>query len=137
MKNLTPEQVADKHASRLTAAIPDVIAGINAVTVNPMETAAAASGKWIASLMQAEAKWKRNIGKVTLEEWKRQTADKGAPRIAAGIQAARAKQVDFYSRLLPFEATLQAKVNAMADTTLQDSIAKVTAWMTGMQDFQN
>jgi hypothetical protein len=43
----------------------------------------------------------------------------------------------FYNKLLPFEEKLRTQVRAMPDVTIQDSIARSTAWITGMSQFDS
>jgi len=137
MPKLTPAEAHEKWKNRLTSAVPDVKAGIDRVTESPMVKAAAKEDKWFAGLQRAksEGRFKRGLLNVSLEEWKAKARDVGADRIPAGAAAAQAKQTAFYSKLFPYEETLQAKINAMPDVTIQDSIARATAWMVGMSQF--
>ena len=137
MPKLTPAEAHEKWKNRLTAAIPDVKAGIDRVTESPMAKAAKAEDKWIAGLNAAKAsgKYRRGLLAVSLEEWKEKARDIGADRIIAGAAGAGAKQTAFYAKLFPFEEALQAKVNAMPNVSLADSVARSTAWITGMAGF--
>jgi hypothetical protein len=71
----------------------------------------------------------------SLEAWRTKARDVGADRIPAGAAAASEKMVSFFSKLLPFEDKLQAQIKGMPDTTTQDSIARATAWINGMSNF--
>ena len=134
---ITPEQFADKHARRLKGAVDDIRAGVQAVTESPTAKAAAKQDKMLARLQEAvnSGKWGARLKAVTLDEWKDKTINLGINRIAAGIDAAHAKQVAFASKLLPFETALQGTVNKMPDLTLEDSISRMTAWCRGMSKF--
>ena len=134
---VTAEEYAEKHARRLKGAVEDIRRGVERVTEAPTAKAADKQDKMIANLQAAvsSGKWARRLRAVTLEEWKDKTLGKGIGRIAAGIDAAHAKQVDFAVQLLAFEETLKVKVDAMSDMTLEDSIAKMTAWARGMSKF--
>jgi hypothetical protein len=74
---------------------------------------------------------------VSLEQWKTKARDIGADRIPAGAAAAEQKMTGFYNKLLPFEEKLRTQVRAMPDVTIQDSIARSTAWITGMSQFDS
>lgn len=137
MPKLTPAEAHEKWKNRLTSAIPDVKAGIDRVTESPTAKAAAKEDKWFAGLQRAKAsgKFKRGLLAVSLEEWKTKARDVGADRIPAGAAAAKDKQTTFYGKLFPYEETLQAKIKAMPDTTIQDSVARASAWIMGMSNF--
>jgi len=135
---LTPQQFQEKHNRRLKAAIPDITTGVNAVTASPTIAAAAKQAKMLDRLSAAvnSGKWATNLRAVTLEQWKSATVTKGIPRIAGGIDGAADKVVSFATRLLPFESTLMGTINTMPDVTLEDSIARMTAWVRGMTTFR-
>ena len=137
MARLTAAETYQKWGSRLTNAVPDVKAGVNRVTESPTAKAAQKEDKWFAGLQRAKqsGKFRRGLLGVSLEEWKMKTADVGADRIPAGVAAAEKKSTDFYAKLLPFEDKLAAKVRAMPDTTLQDSISRASTWILGMAEF--
>lgn len=131
---ITPEEFAEKHARRLKQAIPDMQKGIERVTVNPTEKAAAKKQKMQANLNEAlnNGKWEAGLRRVSLEDWKKAILGKGLQRVSAGIDGAHDKVVAFATVLLPFEASLQAKINAMPDLSIQDSVARSTEWIMGM-----
>ena len=72
---------------------------------------------------------------ISLQEWQKQTAEVGAQRIPSGAAAAEGKMEKFYGKLFPFEEGLQKKVKSMPNVTLQDSVSRATAWITGMAEF--
>jgi hypothetical protein len=137
-KNLTPEQVAEKHARRTKAAQQDMVAGVNAVTSNPAEKAIKKKDKlvnnWNAAIQSG--KWERGMGRVTLEGWKKAMVEKGAGRVAAGIDASIGKTTEFFSQLLPFQADLSAKIEKMPDLTIEDSVARSAEFIRGMSKFK-
>ena len=134
---LSPEEYAEKHARNLKASVPDIRAGVARVTESPTAKAAAQQDKMIARLQEAVAsgKWAAGLRRVSLEEWKDKTLNKGVGRIAAGIDAAHDKVVAFASDLIPFENTLMGRIDAMPDLTLEDSIQRATEWIRGMAKF--
>jgi hypothetical protein len=135
---LTPQQFQEKHNRRLKAAIPDITTGVAAVTASPTIAAAAKQAKMLDRLTTAvtSGKWAASLRAVTLEQWKSATTTKGIPRIAGGIDGAADKVTAFATRLLPFEATLMGTIATMPDVTLEDSIARMTAWVRGMTTFR-
>lgn len=128
------QQYQEKQARRLKASIEDIKAGIDRVTEAPTAKAAAKQTKMIQNLTAAvnSGKWANSLKAVTLEQWKDKAKNKGVDRIAAGIDGAKDKVISFAEKLLAHEATLQNQVNGMPDLTLEDSIARATAWMRGM-----
>jgi hypothetical protein len=102
-----------------------------------MQKSAAAEDKWFMNIQKAHnsGKRKRALLNVTLQEWQDKTANVGAQRIPSGAAAAEGKVEKFYSKLFPFEDNLQKKVKAMPDVSLSDSVARATAWITGMAEF--
>jgi len=137
MPKLDANTTYEKWKNRLTGDIQAVKDGIDRVTENPMAKAAAKEDKWFANLQRAKSqgRFKRGLMSVSLDEWKAKARDVGADRIPAGAAAAEGKMKTFYGKLLSYEAGLQKQVNAMPDTTIQDSIARATAWINGMSNF--
>lgn len=135
---LTPEEFAEKHARRLKGSIEDVRAGIARVTEAPTAKAAAKQDKMLNNLTESvrSGKWARRLRSVTLEEWKQAAAEIGTARIAAGIDAARQKQIDFATQLFAYQNALLGQIEKMPDLTLEDSINRAVAWMRGMSKFE-
>jgi len=135
---ITPQEYADKHARRLKASVDDIRTGVSRVTESPTAKAAAKQDKMLANLQAAvqSGKWKRGLERVTLEEWKKKTLEKGIGRIAQGIDSVRDQQVDFATQLFAFENGLLGKIDTMADLTLEDSISRATEWIRGMAKFE-
>jgi len=80
--------------------------------------------------------WAKRLNAVSLEDWKSKAKDVGVNRIAAGIDAAHAKQVSFYSKLLPAVDAAKAKLAGMPDTTLEDNINRMTTYIREMNKFK-
>jgi len=135
---MTPQQYAEKHARRLKGATEDIRRGVAAVTVSPTIKAAESQDKMLSRLQESvqSGKWARGLRRVTLEEWKSKTLDKGIGRIAAGIDAAQPKMIEFATDLLAYENTLMGEVERLPDLTLEDSISRMTHWVRGMAKFQ-
>ncbi len=135
---LSPDQYVAKHAQRTKAAVPDYTSGVQNVTASPTAAAAAKQQKMVANLTEAvnSGKWKAGLQRVSLEDWKSAAINKGAGRIAAGIDGAAPKVLGFAQQLLPFEASLQESVAKMPDLTLEDSVNRASTWIRGMSKFQ-
>jgi hypothetical protein len=80
--------------------------------------------------------WKRRLQAVTLDEWKTKARDVGVNRIAAGIDAAHSKQVEFYSKLLPAVDAAKTKINSMPDVSLEDNINRMSTYVREMAKFR-
>ena len=138
MAKLTAAQFQEKHARRLKASVEDVRQGIDRVTENPTEKAAAKQEKMLTNLTNAvnSGKWAAGLKRVTLEQWKRQTRDVGVNRIAAGIDAAKDKVTAFAEDLLPHIDRGLEKIKAMPDTTLDDNINRMTSFVRHMAELK-
>lgn len=135
---ITAAEFQEKHNRRLKAAITDMESGVNRVSVSPTSEAAKKQAKMIANLTARvnDGTWAARLNKVPLDEWKSKMISKGLPRVAGGIDAAAGKVVDFANQLLPFVATAQAKVKAMPDMTIEDSVNRASTMIREMSKFR-
>jgi len=135
---VTPEEFADKHASRLQGATEDIRRGVNRVTEAPGIKAAAQQDKMKARLVASidSGKWAQRVKAVTLDDWKRKMINKGIPAIATGVVEARDKIVDFASQLLPAIEKAQGTLTNMPSVTLDQNIARMTKFVTEMAKFK-
>jgi hypothetical protein len=131
---LDPANMSRKWADRLKNAQSDIIAGVNAVTENPMAKAAKRADKMKANLIKAvdDGRWAAGLNAVSLEDWRKKTTDKVAQRLAGGVDGAAAKRQAFDQWLANQINTNIAAIDAMPDMTLQDSINRMIAWTTKM-----
>lgn len=138
MARVTPEGYQEKHARRLKGAVDDIRKGVDRITENPCEQAAAKQDKMIARLTESvtTGKWARGLRKVSLDEWKTKMKDKGIPRISGGIDGAKEKVIDFARELLPHVDTGVEKIKRMPDLTIEDSINRASAFIRHMSDFR-
>ena len=138
MAKLTPAEMAEKWARNLSGATVDIRRGVERVTESPTEKAAAAQEKMLQRLTDRvnDGTWAARLRGVSLQEWKDKMLVVGVGRITAGVQAAAPKMTAFASELLSFEDTLKARIDGMPDVTLEDSIARATAWIRGMSEFR-
>jgi hypothetical protein len=134
---VTPEQFVEKHARNTTNAIQDYSAGVERVSVAPGVLAAAKQDKMLKGVQAAvqSGKWAQRVKSVTLDDWKGAAKGKGAARISDGVAGAAAKVRKFAEQFLPVVAATQAKIAAMPDLTLQDSIARMTTNVTELAKF--
>ena len=135
---ITPEEAQEKHARRLKAATEDIRRGIDRVTESPTAKAAAKADKMLQKVSESvqSGKWAAGLRRVSLEEWKEQTRDKGVNRIAAGIDASADKVTSFFTDLFGYQDKGLAEIARMPDMTLEDSISRATAWMRYMSKFR-
>lgn len=124
MARVSPAEATEKWKRNTSAATQDVIRGVKAVEQAPGAKAAAASGKWLARVSSAEAKYKQNVGAVSLADWQAAT-EAGASRIAAGVQAKAGKMERFMADFLPHLDRGRAAIAQMPTNTLEESIAKM------------
>jgi len=138
MARLTATEFQDKHSRRLKAAVEDVRRGIDRVTESPTEKAAAKQDKMLTNLTAAvsSGKWAAGLKRVTLDEWKKKARDVGVNRIAAGIDAAKDKVIDFANQILPYIDRAQSEIANMPDVTLDDNINRMNTFVRRMAQFK-
>lgn len=138
MAKLTAQEAAQKHATRTKAATEDMKKGVQKVTENPCEKAAASQDKMLAHLQESvsNGKWAAGLRKVTLEDWKTKMISKGAPRVAAGIDAALPKTTAFMNELLPAIDSAKAEISSMPSMTLEDNINRMNTYVRRMAQFR-
>ena len=138
MAKLTPKEFQEKHARRLKGAVEDMRRGVENVTEAPTAKAAAKADKMRANILASidNGKWAKGLTRVSLEEWKRKTIDKGINRVASGIDGAADKVEAFASELLPHIDAAQTKIKKMPDVTLEDNINRMTEFIRDMAKFK-
>ena len=132
------KEAADKLVRRLSGATQDVIRGVERVTEAPGIKAAAAQDLMLARVMEAitSGKWADAVSAISLPDWKKAMLDKGVPRIAQGVQAAQPKIQAFFEQLLPAVDAAKSEIESMPNLTLEDRIARSSAFQRRMADFQ-
>lgn len=135
---LTPEEYRKKHATRLKQAIEDMRQGVERVSEAPGAKAARAADKWHNRISDTATrdKWARRVSAVGLDEWKAKMIQKGLPRVSGGIDGAADKVEAFAAELFAHQNRLLQEIERMPDLTLEDSIARATAWIRGMAQFK-
>lgn len=125
MARVTPQQAAEKWKTRLSGATTEIKNGVMAVSVAPGVKAAAAKQQYLARVNAAADKWARNVSAVSLQQWQAKMVDVGIGRIATGAQANQGKMEAFMAEFLPYMDNVSARVKAMPNNSLEDSIARM------------
>lgn len=132
----TPDEVAQKWRDRTSAATSDYVAGVRRVTRAPGEQAARQAQKYLDKTRENVQKFQRNVAAVSLEEWQSAAEEKGAPRLATGVQAAAGKVAEFHQELGPHIDRGLQHLSSMPSTSLQDGIARASWWIQHMASFR-
>jgi hypothetical protein len=132
MPKLSPAALAAKWQSKTAASSEAYKAGINNVTVNPAQQAAAAKDLWISRLNEAAqaGRFEAGLAKVTLQSWKAASVDKGAANIAAGARAGAIKVEMAEREIGPQRDAIVASLPARG--TLDQNIERAAAMARGM-----
>lgn len=130
MAKTTPQEYADKWSRRLKAATPDIQRGITRVTTAPGVAAAAAAPRMLEKLTAAvmDGTWAKQVGGVTLEDWKAAFLNKGVQRIAAGVDSATPAQQEMATRLLAAVDASVAEVNRTPRGDLETNIGRAATY---------
>jgi len=138
MSKLTAAQAGDKWRRRASGATQDYVSGVQSVTTSPMAQAAAKQDKLVANFNRSitEGKWKAGLARVSLEDWKAQTANVGGSRYSGGIEAAAGKMTDFFGELLPYLDNVGSQIDKMPDTTPEDNINRMVTHARLMMKFK-
>lgn len=129
--------VAEKWARRIAGSTQDIIDGVNGVRENPAEKAIAKKQKLLTNFTAAvnDGRWERGLRRMSLDQWKTAMIQKGVNRVAQGADASKGKMAAFMNELLPYQESVRSEIDAMPDITLEDSIARMTAWTRRMSQF--
>lgn len=133
---VTPEQAADKWASRLGAATQEITQGVARVTEAPGQKAAAKFDKWLQGVQSNANKWRANVARVPLSDWQKSMTEIGIPRISQGAQQKKGKTLAFQQAFFPHLEAGMARIDAMPDTTLADRINRAVAMMNHNANFK-
>ena len=138
MAKLSSAEFASKWNRRIKQSVEDVRTGVQKVTVSPTSQAAAKQDKMRARIVDSvdSGKWAAGLNRVSLEEWKSKTINKGVARIPQGADEAQAKVQNFANDLLPYIDSGLASIERLPDLTLEDSITRMTTWTRHMAQFK-
>lgn len=109
-------------------------AGVKAVTVAPGQAAARQANLWLAKVTASRDKWASNTSRVTLAEWQEAAANKGAARLASGVQAAQPRYEQALSKLLPYIGSAVGALPQRGD--LEANIGRMTAFVRKMAAYK-
>ena len=127
--------VAQHWANQLAGAGQRITDGVNGVTIAPGQAAARQSQVWLQNTQAAQAKFARNVAKVSLSDWQAAVINKGVSRIGAGATAAVPKMTSFLQKFLP--AVQAAKAGLPPRGTYDQNKARATAMMDALHKFSN
>lgn len=138
MPKVTAAEAAAKLIDRAKAASGTIAAQVDKVTEAPTAKAVRKLDKMRANYLAAidGGKVERGLNRVTLEDWKRAMKEKGIPNISRGLDYARPKIEAFYREFLPFLEGVQAELEGMPDTTLEDNINKMVHNVRRISEFR-
>lgn len=137
MARLTPEESAQKWASRTAAASADWQRGIERTPDAPGAKAAAAADKWQAKLTAptTKEKFKRRVGAVSKEQWQAASAA-ATGKYSAGAQGAVSKMQQHQQDVQAWMEAGKRKIAAMPNLTPQDAANRAAAWVLHMADYK-
>ena len=138
MVKLSASEIAEKWRRHAEGAVADYKKGMEKVTESPTEKAANKKEKMRTNLLKAidEGKWEKGLRAISLEEWKKITAEKGSANYGTGVRLSEGKMADFMAEVLPHIESGQRVIDAMPDITLDDSKARAVAWIDHMSKFK-
>lgn len=138
MSTQSAQTIAEKWSRNLGNAIPTIREGVMAVTKSPMEAAASKATQYADGVRKSveSGKWQAALRSVSLEQWKKQTAEIGTARITDGVRAAKPKMEAFLQQLLPYTERVKQTIAAMPSGTLEDSKQRMLKAMEMMSQFQ-
>lgn len=115
---LSPQERAAKWGRNLVNAKPSIKAGVQGVTVAPTQKAAEAVDKYAAGCSRAvsEGTFVAGCQKVTLQQWKDLTINKGLNNLDAGVREAESKVAQFQAKADPYFARAKAAAASVQGT---------------------
>lgn len=136
MARVTPQEYAEKWSRRLKGAGQDISAGVKRVTEAPGAAAARQAQVMLNNLTArvADGTWARNVGAVTVDEWRNSVLNKGLQRIAAGVDAALPNQAAMAQQLL---SAIDGAVAVVDRTPRGDLATNIQRAVTFMQEMAN
>lgn len=111
--------------------------GINNTTVDVAQRAIAQQGALLAGFTQAvtSGEWARRLAAVGTAGWKAASVAKAA-NYGTGATAGLPKYQSFAQQAQPVWAQLSAGIDGMASGGKANALARVGAWIDGMQSFK-
>lgn len=139
MPKVSASEGADKLKRGIAAHGQDYAAGIQKVTVNPAELAAAKEEEWFASITDAynNSRFSKGLSRVTLQSWKAAVADGGVSRYTQSADRAAKNYQSFAAEFYPYLDQVQNQVKAMPKRNMAESIARMVKNVELIHEFKN
>lgn len=131
------QSVADKWATRTSAASGDYVAGVESTEKDPTALAIVAIPRMRQRVLEAidSGKVAAGLRRVGKQGWIEAVRSKGAANFSSGVTAARDKVAASFAPLLAYEANLQRQVQGMPANTDAEREARMLAWVRGMRNY--
>jgi len=138
VERMTGSDFHEKHSKNLKAAGEEIRKGVEAVTEAPGKKAAARKDVYVARMQDSKVhdRWAKNVGKVSLEDWKKDMLEKGVGRISAGLDRSAAKIADFGDKLISHIKSIKPAFDERRPVTLDEAAAKASDWIKAMGKFK-
>lgn len=135
---VTPNDISNKWARRLSQSTDDIRKGVDSVTEAPSARAIRKKEKFVQELMRAiqDGSWEKALGAYSLEAWKRDMKERGINRIASGAESAKADFEAFLNEFLPYAQDVANRASQMPDLTTEDRINKAVFVMRELAKFK-
>jgi len=132
----TASDISNSWGSGMKSSVQKIVKGIDAVTENPAQKAIAAIPKMVAGVQAAAASGKIEAGlaSVDLNAWKSKTKQKVAERLSGGVDAAMPKRQQFDNYLYGTLNQVLPSIANMPHMNIEDGINKVRALVTYLHD---
>lgn len=134
MARVTGQQYLEKWGRRLSAAGPDITAGVNNVKTAPGVAAAAASDRMLAGIQASvqSGQWGKAVSAVSLTDWQNAMKNKGIPRLTQGVATAQQTKLPQITALLN---AVDASVGALSSIPrggIENNINRAVTFMREM-----
>jgi len=134
MAKKDPTKIKEKWKRKMRAATEDMREGVEALTESPAKKAIEQKELLKKKLIEAidSGIWEKQLGKVTLDEWKKAYIEAGIPRISSGVEKADKKMEDFFSWLVDAVEAAKGEIKTKKDGTIESSIARASEFIRAM-----
>jgi hypothetical protein len=130
--------ITEKWGRRTSGAVQDYLAGVGRVSVAPGQLAAANQQGMLNGIQEAinSGRWAESVSRVSLAEWKRSTEQKGAARLASGVQNAMPKMQGKMQNLIAAIESAQAEIANIPRTTFEQRLQRMNGYSVAMHRFK-
>ena len=127
------DQFVKNWESGMQGASAKIEQGVNAVTESPGLAAAAQADVWAQNTLASKDRYKTNVGKVRLEDWKQATITKGIPAIQNALSMAKPKVASAAAILIPAINTALGTLKPRS-TNWKDNLIRVAQMAEGVRN---